>query len=130
MAVDAGQRSAPLPPQRTPDVTVTVGGLQNGVPYRFFVKAVAAAFNAGGEAQVVAAPARPCDPALLPSAPTALAATAGNGNVSLCWAPPTNNGCVDEWRVAVRLVQQVRRRGAWGGMALVRAATPPQRPPS
>jgi hypothetical protein len=71
------------------------------------VQAFAQKFNTGGEAQVVATPQAACSPTVLPSAPTNLTAKAGNASVILCWGVPANNGCVDEWRVAVRTVQQV-----------------------
>ncbi|KAI3426267.1 hypothetical protein D9Q98_008642 [Chlorella vulgaris] len=112
VVAESAQRSAPLPPQRTPDFAVTIQGLQNGQRYRFFVMAYAARFNGGGESQVAATPVATCSPAVLPSAPTSLVATPGNGNVSLCWAPPTNQGCVDEWRVAIRVAQQDAQRSS------------------
>lgn len=75
-------------------------------------QAYVARFNGGGESQVAATPVATCSPAVLPSAPTSLVATPGNGNVSLCWTPPTNQGCVDEWRVAIRVAQQDAQRSS------------------
>ncbi len=114
LPVDASTtRSAPPPRQSTQQFSVTIAGLDNGQQYKFFVKAYAAKYCGGGEAQVVAAPIAACDPSALPLAPTALRATPGVANVTLCWAPAATGGCVDEWRVAIQAVQQV---GWVGGM--------------
>ena len=67
------------------------------------MQAFSAKYNGGGEDQVVATPTAACSPAVLPSAPINLSARPGSTNVTLCWDPPANNGCVDEWRVAVRV---------------------------
>ncbi|KAL4438230.1 hypothetical protein ABPG77_010591 [Micractinium sp. CCAP 211/92] len=111
LPVDASTtRSAPPPRQSTQQFSVTIAGLDNGQQYKFFVKAYAAKYRGGGEAQVVAAPIAACDPSALPLAPTALRATPGIANVTLCWAPTANGGCVDEWRVAIQAVQQSGQR--------------------
>ncbi|KAL4438233.1 hypothetical protein ABPG77_010594 [Micractinium sp. CCAP 211/92] len=111
LPVDASTtRSAPPPRQSTQQFSVTIAGLDNGQQYKFFVKAYAAKYRGGGEAQVVAAPIAACDPLALPLAPTALRATPGIANVTLCWAPAASGGCVDEWRVAIQAVQQSGQR--------------------
>ncbi|KAL4448434.1 hypothetical protein ABPG75_005653 [Micractinium tetrahymenae] len=107
----AATRSAP-PRQSTQQFSLTIANLTNGQQYKFFVKAYAARYRGGGEAQVVAAPAAACDPAALPLAPTALRATPGVANVTLCWAPAASGGCVDEWRVAIQAVQQSGQRSS------------------
>lgn len=119
LPVDAvATRSAPPPRQFTQQFSLTIASLENGQQYKFFVKAYAAKYRGGGEAQVVAAPAAPCDPTALPLAPTALRATPGVANVTLCWAPAASGGCVDEWRVAIQAVQQVCwvQSGMQGGL--------------
>ena len=124
LPIDASTtRSAPPPRQSTQQFSLTIAGLSNGQQYKFFVRAYAAKYGGGGEAQVVAAPAAACDPSALPLAPTALRATPGIANVTLCWAPAAAGGCVDEWRVAIQAVQQVGTgvapsgRGAEAGWA-------------
>ncbi|HWG72759.1 MAG TPA: fibronectin type III domain-containing protein, partial [Acidimicrobiales bacterium] len=66
-----------------------VGGLTNGTTYFFTIKAVNSVGTSGPSDEVSATPAAP--PAV-PGAPTGLAATAGNGQVSLTWTPPTSTG--------------------------------------
>ena len=63
-----------------------ITGLTNGVVYYFVIKAT----NAGGDspysAEVTATPAT------VPGAPTNVAATAGNGQVTVSFTPPADNG--------------------------------------
>ncbi|HVL87584.1 MAG TPA: fibronectin type III domain-containing protein [Candidatus Thermoplasmatota archaeon] len=61
-------------------------GLTNGVTYCYAISAVNAAGEGARTADVQATPAR------APSAPRNLAAVAGDGNVSLSWDEPTDNG--------------------------------------
>ncbi|TGG96867.1 MAG: hypothetical protein ERJ67_00550, partial [Aphanocapsa feldmannii 277cV] len=60
----------------------TVTGLTNGNSYTFAVRAV----NASGDGDVATVSATP----VLPSSPTSLRATSGDGNVALSWADPGN----------------------------------------
>jgi hypothetical protein len=63
-----------------------ITGLKNGVVYYFAIKAT----NAGGEspysAEVTAIPVT------VPGAPTNVAATAGNGQITVSFTPPADNG--------------------------------------
>jgi len=62
--------------------TSTITGLVNGTTYYFVVTAV----NAGGESTLsVEANAKPQAPVLVPGAPTGVAATAGNAQVTVSW---------------------------------------------
>jgi predicted phage tail protein len=68
----------------------TVPGLANGTTYYFTVEAV-------NDAELSSAPsgeasATPVAPATAPGAPTALAATAGDAQVSLAWTAPASDG--------------------------------------
>ena len=65
----------------------TVTGLTNGTRYYFEVTAL----NSSGEGAPVVATGVPFGP---PGAPAALAATAGDGEVSLSWRAPASNGSV------------------------------------
>jgi predicted phage tail protein len=66
--------------------TYTVTGLTNGQKYYFAVSAI----NAVGESEKsIEVSAMPCT---VPSAPKNLNAVAGNGNVTLTWAPPIDDG--------------------------------------
>lgn len=61
----------------------------------------------GGEASKVGTPTPPkihCNSTFAPSAPTNLTAIPLDGGVRLCWGPPSNGGCVAEYKVAYRLV--------------------------
>ena len=69
------------------DTDYTVFNLTNGQPYRFRVRAL----NSVGEGAASAASAN-VTPATEPDAPTGLSATTGNGQVTLRWTAPTNDG--------------------------------------
>lgn len=104
-----GPRAAATPIQKTPvsAFNLTVVGLENNIEHRFFVRAVGSDATGwpmpGGEAQVTATPTAACSAGLLPTAPTNLTAQplAAGGGIRLCWGPPDNSACVDEYRVAV-----------------------------
>ena len=64
-------------------------GLTNGTTYYYTVAAVNAA---GVSPQSGEASATPQPPVTVPSAPQGLAATGGNGSVSVSWAAPASNG--------------------------------------
>jgi len=70
----------------TAATSATVIGLVNGQQYNFIVRAM----NAVGRGPFASAPI--VTPAAAPGAPTALIATAGNGQVSLKWSAPASNG--------------------------------------
>jgi hypothetical protein len=67
--------------------SATVTGLTNGTAYTFTV----AAINGVGTGSASAASAA-VTPSALPGAPTAVAGTAGNGQVALTWTAPASNG--------------------------------------
>ncbi len=66
---------------------VTVIGLTNGTAYTFTVTAT----NAIGTSPASAA-STAVIPSTVPVAPTGVSATAGNGQASVSWTPPTNGG--------------------------------------
>lgn len=67
---------------------IVVPGLTNGTPYTFTVKAR----NSVGTGPDSPASNPPVTPATVPNAPTIGAATAGNGQVTVAFTPPANNG--------------------------------------
>jgi hypothetical protein len=67
--------------------TQTITGLTNGTSYTFRVKAVN---SAGSGAESGASPA--VTPRTLPTAPTAVSGTPGDGQVSLSWTAPSTDG--------------------------------------
>jgi len=73
-----------------------------------YVKAFSAKYRGGGESLGLAAPRSPCNPRVLPTQPTNLAITPGNGQLGICWGPHTT-GCPDTYRVGVRLADASRR---------------------
>jgi putative cell wall-binding protein len=68
--------------------TYTVTGLTNGTPYTFTIAAVNAV--GAGAASVVSAAATPAP--VVPDAPTAVIASAGDGHVMLGWIAPVDDG--------------------------------------
>ena len=69
-------------------LTATVNGLTNGTSYTFTVTAT----NAKGTS-AASAPSNAVTPAAVPSAPTAVTATGGNGQAHVTWtAPASTNG--------------------------------------
>ncbi|KAI7837915.1 hypothetical protein COHA_008222 [Chlorella ohadii] len=94
--------------QRSTSFNLTLSGLTNGIQYKIYVKAFSSKYRGGGEALVVAAPRSPCNPRVLPTQPTNLAITPGNGQLGICWGPPAT-GCPDTYRVGVRLADASRR---------------------
>ena len=80
-AQPAGAR--PARPRRASRVT----GLTNGTAYTFTVAAINAA-GTGADSTASAA----VTPRRVPGAPTAVAGTAGNGQVALTWTAPASNG--------------------------------------
>ena len=67
---------------------ITVAGLTNGMAYTFTMTAT----NIVGIGPVSSPPSNSVTPMSIPNAPTGLLATAGNGQVSLSWTAPVNNG--------------------------------------
>ena len=66
---------------------INVTGLTNGQPYTFTVHATNAAGNS-----FESAPSTPVTPATVPDVPTGVSVTPGNGQVSVNFTPPVNNG--------------------------------------
>ena len=69
-------------------LTATIGSLTNGTGYAFEARAV----NDAGESDPASATAMPAAPATVPSAPQNLTATPANGQVTLNWQAPANDG--------------------------------------
>ena len=67
-------------------LTVTVTGLTNGQSYVFYVQAVNSAGPSSSVASVVATPAA------VPGPPQGVTAAGGNGQVTLAWMAPSDNG--------------------------------------
>ncbi|KAL4436866.1 hypothetical protein ABPG75_004005 [Micractinium tetrahymenae] len=132
--VGATRSFGPAAPTQTPEFRLEISQLQNGVEYVFRVQAVSPVFGPGGEASVVTTPrANPppspspspspvwpgwpgdatlCSRLLPPSAPTDLKANPSWRAIRLCWKPPANFGCVDEYRVTARRPAAQRSFGA------------------
>ena len=70
-----------------PATSTTVNGLTNGTSYTFTVSAT----NATG-ASPASTPSNAVTPNTLPSAPTGVTATAGNGSATVSWTAPSDNG--------------------------------------
>jgi hypothetical protein len=74
----------------TTATTCTITGLTNGTSYTF---TVTAANSAGtGPASAASAAVTPEAPATAPGAPTDVQASAGDGQATVTWTPPANNG--------------------------------------
>ncbi|MBI0583560.1 MAG: fibronectin type III domain-containing protein [Methanomassiliicoccus sp.] len=69
--------------------SVTISGLTNGQQYSF---TVAANNSAGTGPQTSAVQATPNATSAAPGAPTGLQAAPGNGQITLTWSAPSNNG--------------------------------------
>ena len=69
----------------TSDTSATIGGLANGTNYRVCVKAT----NLAGDSSWTGTNATP---ATLPGAPGSVEATAGDGQITVSWTAPADNG--------------------------------------
>ena len=112
----ANTRSFFGPALSTPDYQVTIRQLENGVPYKFTVRAIAAKYpnNANAAASVVATPAPssvPCTPLAYPSPVRNLRATPQPAAALICFDAPFG-GCVDEYRITVTPLNQNNRRAS------------------
>jgi hypothetical protein len=67
--------------------SIVVPGLSNGIAYTFTVKAV----NAAGSS-VASAPSNEITPITVPGVPVNVTATAGNGQATVTFTPPADNG--------------------------------------
>ena len=92
--------------QRCESSPCTIGGLTNGVPYRFTVRARNAAdwSDPGG-------PSPEATPDRTPEAVTVSGTTPGDRTMSVTWAPPVNQGS----RIDIYRVQVVSTTGGPGG---------------
>jgi len=81
-----GTQGTPIP-TGSAATTFTVSGLANGLPYTFTVTAQ----NASGLGPA-SQPSNSVTPDVLPGEPGAPVASAGNGQATLYWPPPTPNG--------------------------------------
>lgn len=97
----------PVNKVQTTNTTATIGGLENGVNYAFYVESGSndKRFNKTAPALVTSVPRAPCDPSQAPSAPTNVTAFGGEGTgIRLCWKAPKGPGCTNEYRVAIKIV--------------------------
>lgn len=69
----------------TTTTSCTISSLENGVEHWVEIKAYNSYYYTS---YAIAGPFRPC--CSIPTAPTSVAAVAGNGTVSISWAPPAN----------------------------------------
>lgn len=84
-SIDGGSSFTAFSPAQTTS-PLTIAGLTNGQSYTFKLKAVNVAGEGFASAQVTATPVT------IPSAPTSLVATPGNGQVSIAFTEPSTNG--------------------------------------
>ena len=100
--------------------TVTLPNQKPHYPHVYDVRAVNAATYRMGKGDHASVPATPTGDAQEPTAPEALMAIPGNGEVTLNWEPPVNNGGDDIERYEYRV-----DAGAWvpNGLALTVTVT-------
>jgi len=61
-------------------------------------------FNRTGPATATAIPQRACRASEPPSPPANLTAFSSGSDIKLCWKQPPTGGCVNEYRIAYRLI--------------------------
>jgi len=82
-----GEPATPVNSSPVTGTSYTVTSLTNGTKYYFTVEAVNSVGSSSASNEVSATPA-----ATIPSAPSGLTATAGNGQVALSWVAPSSSG--------------------------------------
>lgn len=78
--------------------------IENGFLYAISVEATSAGNNNTEKVIVTAIPSdNECKPGS-PGPAQKVSAVSEGGSIKLCWSPPISGGCVDEYRVAARIV--------------------------
>jgi hypothetical protein len=112
-----GERTTKPIERQTRETNITLTeGISNGILHGFSVEAVKGGFNRTKPASVSAVPLRACDASASPNAALEVVAYSEGANIKLCWKPPVTGGCVDEYRVAARIVpltQEEARSVRW-----------------
>ena len=103
------------------ETNAVVAGLTNGVSYDFRVRARSSAGAGDPSAEVSATPTASSTPGTqVPGAPTDLSARAGDGQVSLSWAAPANDGGSEVTGYTVEYLQS--SESDWSGASTVSAS--------
>lgn len=89
---------------QTTKLNITLTGLENGVNHAFYVEAVNKKFNRTAPATTTSIPKGPCDPGMAAGAPQNLTAVADGPGIKICWKAPRPGGCVDQYRVAKKML--------------------------
>jgi hypothetical protein len=88
----------------TDEKIVTVKGLEKGVPYRFTVEVHYGDYDFGDAASIIDTPNVACVENTKPDAVHSVEVKNQKGDaVTLCWKPPQNSGCIDEYTVGRRM---------------------------
>jgi hypothetical protein len=89
VTVAAGSSSSQVPSVDGVTTSATVSGLTNGTPYTVTVSATNSVGTSPDSASVSATPVAP---PVAPDAPTSVSATAGDGQLTVTWSAPANDG--------------------------------------
>ena len=105
VALDGNENAIDDPVELFTDAKIaTVEGLEKGVAYRFTVEVHYGDYDFGDAASIIATPNVACVENTKPDAVQSLEVKSQKGDaVTLCWQPPQNSGCIDEYTVLRRM---------------------------